>query len=531
MRAPLDSSRRNWIGISTLLGVSLIALIVWIRWMGAEKAVSHATSTATPASATPESPAGLAALDSPGQRHAVSGTPETRTELAHSAEPTNTVEARQSSPADLIAQLEVLAKTPQTFHAKALPLIERLTEACSEGIESDAAGVAGRGHTMVQDLLQTLVLDPSDTVLVRGAVFLALTPKLSESEFWSVFDAWFSGDRSIPLELLRTAALASTRLGSPAPCKYPLPLEQLAKLPTSTGSALPGFYALALDRIAPDRACDAIRLWLDSGDPRRALFQVSTSPPGADVDLKEAGDYFVTSEILFCVWGHQALRNPTVEHVVIQEALAENEGKPGSSLVCVRAANFLVYALAMCDSAFFEIAAKMGSAKNPVAAAMARTMESLALDGLGVGLVARIETLRYSTAPKDEADLMRILKKVGDSLGQATKVGAEPHMMTLDYLGGLVKDTAVAETARATAFSSLAKGGAWSATKDAAHSLLSRNNDLLLTALALNSLMDNARKEPARRTEVLAILNQFAAQGPPPKLRPSVETYLAELAR
>jgi hypothetical protein len=343
--------------------------------------------------------------------------------LTTDAVPADVAGAQHDGQADeeawkIVAQLEDLARAPKTFHAAALPLVELLTTVCAGVDARTTVEARPSGRTLTQELLIDAVLLPRGSVLVRGAVFLALAPLLSESEFWRAFSTWFSGDSSVPLELLRTGALAAARIGSPSPCKYSVAMKQLAALPLQGNRDLPGFYPIARDRVAPDTACEVSRRGLDSADPRKELFRLSTTAPPADLDLAAAGDYFVTVEVLYCVWGGQCLVKPAIAQAVLQEALLEGPNLQDRNLVCVRAANFLVASLAMCTDTFFEAAGRIGMSTNPIVSSLAHDLDGLVSEGLGIATMARIESLRYSADPQEKVDLILTLTTVGNNLAR-----------------------------------------------------------------------------------------------------------------
>jgi hypothetical protein len=424
---------------------------------------------------------------------------------------------------EIVAQLEALADSPSSFHERAIPLLEPLARAAG-GSELDPAG--RRVSTVLRE---EVVVDPGRSALVRGAVLLSLCEVLSPAEFWSTFDAWFA-DASTPLELLRAGALASTHLGTIAPCSRALSLKQLAAFTTSPLIALPRFYEVGIEKLAPARACTAIRAWLVAPDPRKELFRLSSAPPSADHDLAATADYFVAAQILYCIWGHQALTAPTVGLELVQDARRVHTDPAGGSLVFLKVSNFMVRTLAPCDPYLFGELSKFALASDPVLEALDREFEALD-GGLGASRLARIESLRYSIAPEDEAALIRILMRIGKDLDQLGLYDSDSAELTLQYLGQFASDVGASGTARACALMVVAKSGNWPELKRASASVLTPNGDDTLTAVALNSLMKEARADDARRSEVLELLRGFEQEGPSPGLRPSVKRYVAELAR
>jgi len=530
MNDPYDPSTRGPIVIAAACSLVLLAVFCVIRSLGGGSGTEgnfpilglSCSGSARPAPASPDAGSNRAARHRP----TASAGAAVSQGFASGAQPNPRV-GREAW--ELVAQLEMLAKTPASFHAAALPLVERLTELCSRDVNDDRVDDAGRG--IAQELHFAIVLDPTETTLVRGAIFLSLATLLSEADFWSTFDAWYSGDPGFPLELIRTAALAATRIGSPSPCKHALELENLAALGKGKDSARPGFYPLTLERIAPARACAAIRRWLDSGARGRELLRAGSGSPSPSADTAAASDDFVTAEILFCVWGQQSLRSPEVELAVLQEALLQDLESPGHDRMCARAANFLVCSLAMCSKAFLGAAAEIGSSSDPVLAAMARSMQGPTGDGLAITSVARLESLRFSEDANDHSDLIVMLTRIGERFGRSHATDLEQRTVALDYLGGLVADIGVAESARACALMAIARDGSWPAIQRAANLGLRQGSHSLLSAIALDALVAHARSNPARRSEVLEMLRQYSKQGPPRQMRQAVDQCVAELTR
>lgn len=290
---------------------------------------------------------------------------------------------------------------------------------------------------------------------------------------------------------------------------------------------MPGIYPLVLDRIAPAGACAALRVWLELDNPLRQLFRPSSNPPSGDLDLVAAADYLVTVEVLFCVWGHQSLVDAAVESAVVAEALMEIEDRPEATFERLRVAQFLVHSLALCSTAFYDAGTRAASSDQKAVAGLARTMQRMAIGGIGNALVERIEGLRYSPGAKDVGKLVLILRDVGENLGSAGQ-GELEHEMALDYLEWLVADPGVDERARATALTAIVRAGSWEDVRRATKKALLQPDGETLGAVALTSLAAEGAKGPERRTEVVALLREVRA-GVAPGLLSSVDRYLIEL--
>jgi hypothetical protein len=431
----------------------------------------------------------------------------------------------------LVARLEELARTPRTFHALALPVVDRMTAVCSKESAPGQSRSASGSPEVVVELQREVVADPQRNALVRGAVFLALAPLLPESEFWGTFTEWTSGHADVPLELVRAAALAAARTGSPAPCKFALPLTKLTALPTLGAPDLPGFYPLALDRIASGRACDAIRRWLDIDDPRRSLFRLGSGAPPGGAKLDEAGEYFVTVEILFCVWGHRSLEDTLVERAVLAETRFDPREVARRSLVSLRVAHFLVMALARCNPNYFDAAVAMTSVADSPLSDMLGELQRVLSEELGLATLERLERLRYSEKPSDRVNFTLALAALRDEFLRGETHDPEQRTLLLEYLCGLVADPGLSSMVRMNAIHAVAVGGSWEALLESAAASFLPGAPLDLAALALEPLLAAARSNPARRSEALALLRRFSAQAPANASKLGVESYIAELTQ
>jgi hypothetical protein len=430
---------------------------------------------------------------------------------------------------ELVAQLEDLARAPKTFHGAALPVVDRLTEVCSSEAPRGGEDSALDARTVVEELHRDLVADPERDALVRGAVFLALAPVVSEIEFWGTFSEWTSGHPLVPLELVRAAALAAARTGGLSPCKFPLPLAKLTELPTLGSPDLPGFYPLALDRIASGRACDAIRRWLDLDDPRKSLFRIRDSAPPADADLAAAGDYFVTVEVLLCVWGHRSLEDTLVERAVLAEARFSLEDLPERGLVSLRAANFLVLSLARCNESFLDAAVAMTADSDAPNLDFVSEMQGMLGEELGLVTIARLERLRYSESPSDQADFTLALLELRNEFRRGETHDPDQRAVLLDYLCGVAADPGASSIVRTCAVNAIGSGGSWDAIREAAATSFQQGAPFDLSVLILGPMMAAARSNPAHRAEALELLHQFVAQSPAYAAQLDVDAYIAEL--
>ena len=421
---------------------------------------------------------------------------------------------------ELVAELEALAENPGSFHARALPVVDRLSEVCSARLkESDR--VAGKGgvnddplsqpapdeRAILDELVIEVVRSGERSALVRGAVLLAVSTLLDEGAFRVSFDACFR-ESGTPPELLRAAALAATRRGSESSCPYPLTLAKLADLPSDGSVELPGFYALRLDRIVEPYEAEVLRSWLMAGDPRRSYFVRSPDSQALALDVEDLGEFFVTCELLFAVWGQRALLDVDVEESVVHEALLEEEHKWSPSLIYFRVASFLVHALAPCSDRLSEVSERMKSSQNPDLASMAELMEGMGTAGSSSALAAKIEKSRYAPDAVGQGELVLALMKAGDDLELLASADPELCEEFCLYLDGIVQDPVVTESGRATALTALARSGLANAIDESSARVLRSFGPDTLAAIAIQNLMQGARTDESRRARVLEIFEE-----------------------
>lgn len=153
-------------------------------------------------------------------------------------------------------------------------------------------------------------------------------------------------------------------------------------------------------------------------------------------------------------------------------------------------------------------------------------MQRMAIGGIGNALVEQIEGLRYSPIDQDVFQLLLILGDVGENLLDAGQ-GALERENALSYLEGLAADPGVDERARSTALSVIARSGVWEDVRRAAKTALLRGGGETLEAVAIMSLVEEGRKSPERRAEVVALLRE-TRESVSRGMKPSVDQYLAE---
>ncbi len=443
-------------------------------------------------------------------------------------------------PWELVDELRTLARDPESFHARALPLVDRLSELCSAGQDPPPDQVVGSA-SLAELLSSGVVQAEQEPALVRGAVYLAIAPSLSGPAFREIFDAWFLGSPDIPLELLRTAALAATRRGEPTACDHPLSLAKLARTQLSGSTpGVPRFFALTVDAMAPEYECGTLRGWLTAPDPRQTLLQPSPTPPADDdadddavrADRVAAADYFVTAELLFVVWGHGALHDRYVEKLVVDTALPSSiDFEPGigpdrSSALHLRAAHFLVHSLSACNTGFAEAALRIASSDDPILAGVGGMMRRLVAGGSAAQQIARLESRRYATGPMARTAMIAELFEVQDQLAEVRGSSSPDRELTILYLDDLVQDVSLSREVRSVALSVVAGQGSWSMLKSSAEKVLRNDSDPAMLALAVGGLVRAAKQSPERSAEAVQLLAEFQAV---PELEQSIASYLEQL--
>jgi hypothetical protein len=466
----------------------------------------------------------------------------------------------------LVAELEQCAQDTASFHARALPVVERLETACRAEPLSPASAAneasGGAAHTagapapsaaprgpdaapsaatpigeaarIADELFTRVVLSQEQSALVRGAVLVALAQQLDERSFWTVFDDWFAAGARTHDELLRCAAFAASRRGALTPCRQALSLAQLAGLPTSGASALPSYFALRLDRVVPAAAGVTLRRWLDSDDPRRVGFGGGSGAAARGLTAAEqaAGlEHFVTVELVYCVWALQCVTDLEVERSLLRTARMESGGGEALERMCVRASNFVLHSLAGCNSRLLEAASAARTSQNPILSTLAQMMQDAAVGGLSLDMLERIERLRYSREGADTVELMLLLIDLGEPLGAVPLDALAQRAQFTDYLTSIAADRNVDSTVAAGALSALQKGGTWTELREATAVVLRTDLDVLSYVLAAGALRERAAAQPALRSEVVAHLRALEAQGLTPAAASAVAELLAELAQ
>lgn len=529
-----------------LLGAATLVAAVAVLLRAAfedSNSVSAAPSSTWPSASTDRGRAlRPPAEDDLGTRSVAANT--TTADLAAAPVDSQPAPAASSDPDEvwaLVAQLEALARAPTSFHAKALPVIERLTAACERRAERDAspgtspdaknATDVGANSSIWDDLLARVVRDAGRDPLVRGAVYLATATGLAESAFWPVFDEWLAQSEPVQLELVRAAALASTLKGEPSDCSRKLALRALAALPREDDSAAPGVYPLVLGSIAPAGAGAALRRWLDASDPRKELFRLGAPAPTDEGDRRAASDYFVTAELVFCVWAHQCLRDSLVERELVRVLLMEDADSQPPNVLLPRAAHFVAHSLAECNRDLRRAVDLASTSSSSLVKSLSKMMRSLNVAGLNDELLERIEQLRYATSRREVSKLVGLVVEAGESLGALSHSATGEREQALEYLLGLAEDPAVESTARGVALTILFDGATWDETLSVARKTLMRGAEPLYCSMAIGRLQAGVEQRAERLGEVLALLGQVASGGPTQVARELASEALAEMQK
>jgi hypothetical protein len=537
--------------VRVLVALPLVLAGVWLAWVGSplgagSRVVAVPVEEVVAASMPPVERV-QTRDDEGGPRSAlVPGATQPGREEFEAAGPAPSRErVRDEEMWELVDRLRALAANPLTFHARALPLVNRLGRLAAISQERDAhsfgraggdgpgAGVQGsKERTQVAGLLELVVRSRQESDLVRGAVLLALATVLDPEDFRSVFRAWLEGPAS-SAELRRSAALAAAQRGSTSPCVYPLDLERLARLPFEGAVEAPPYYELRLDRIVGPYEAELLRTWLMARDPRAERFTLAAAA-GAQADpteLEALAEFFVTSEILFAVWGHRGLIDEQIRDVVRHEALLDASHKWSPSLIHFRVASFLVHSLAPCDDGLRAAAEHMASSGEPFLTSMAGQMAKLGSRGLNSDQIARIEELRYSTDPREEIQLMRLLMAAGEGLEDLSQLDPRACEDACLYLNEIVQDPSVTEGPRAGALTAIAGSGQADLVFESASSALRGRGPDTLAALALASLNELVRVDGEWRVPVLEVLREVRPGENRAWILADLDRFIAEYSR
>lgn len=405
---------------------------------------------------------------------------------------------------ELVAELEALAVSTATFHASALPVIERLAEACraSSGAESSSA----IERSVWSELLEDVAFDEQRSELVRGAVALAIAPGLSESEFWRLFDSWLATPRDGSLELVRAVALTAAMRGEPSACERSISLRKLAQLPSRDDEDAPRLYPLVLERVGPPDAGARLRRWIDAPDARLKWFAIGAAVPDDEASRRAALDYFATAELLWCVWAHQAVQDARVERELVRAALVESEAPAPAELLVLRATHFVMHTLSECRAPLRDAIDTARASANPLVRSLTATMDGLHLGGFGIDALERIERLRYSGEPVDVNRRTLLLLEAGEALRSIPAEAAAQREQAIEYLRSLAEDAALDEIARNLALSAVFEGATWPETQRVARAVLIEGRDPLRNGMAIEALTQHASAGGARAREAIALL-------------------------
>lgn len=537
---------RVW--LVALGSLALIALALVLRNLGgagsASEAATRAPAQATAVEAT--SPTVLAATGSEQRGDVPVAAPSTASAASSATGPAPAIADPLADVWALIAQLEALANKPATYHEQALALIERLTELC-ESLESGpgstpiAGGVAtssttdqaardtaGEAVDVLGVLLEQVVRSVERNELVRGAVALAIARRLPEADFWRLFDEWLALPREGSLELVRAAALAAALRGDEAPCHRELGLSRLNAMPGSEAER-PGIYPVSLRRIASPAAGAALRRWLDLPDSRQVLFRGETPAIEDTKALASAIDYFVASEVLFCVWGHGAVVDSVVERELVRTALCEACESGPPDLLTLRAAHFVLRSLAECNAGLADGAHRASVSPIPIVAGLAKSMEALGGGGLSLKMMAEIERLRYSRSREEESDLLLLLVQANDALAVLGRSRTGGRENAIEYLLALAEDANVAEMGRGAAMTAVTDNSTWDELLGVVRRALASGVAGMQNYTAISALVDAAGNDSGRKQQALQLLEGLVSPSLDPEVLETINAALAEL--
>jgi len=504
-----------------LFALAALLVVAFLRW--------NAGAPTSPG--VPEEPRRAAASRSSGEESSISPGEAGAVRL-----PATGARARPSQPGtdpgpgegaavwDLVAQLERLAQDPPTFHARALPVIERLTDACPT---APATGMAPLAERLVDEVVRAAERAP----LVRGAVLLALSPRVSASTFRGVFDEWFLSSPEPPLELLRAASIAAAMRGEEAGCEGGISLAELAALGDSDSLPRPGWYPVRLTRLLEPYEAEGLRRWLFGPDARRDALRFS--PEAAERELPpEQGEYVAACELLFALWGQRALVDAQVLAVVLREASLSAETLVDRPVVYLRAASFLLRSLAPCDARLRAAADGMAASEEE----LRRGLAEMVAGGIGGGLLspAEIEQIASLRASPDEdagLDLMLFLGDLAERYEAMEGEDREGLARDALVLADIALDPTLDEDARMSAIVAIRASGSWPALKRVTADLWRHGTSGTVMLLALETLSGEALESASKRAEAITMLEGFLAEATPGVLRRKLEGYLALLGK
>ena len=400
----------------------------------------------------------------------------------------------------MIEQLEQLAEDPDSFHRAAFPLMAQLAEECSGLEERDSNAHAG----IYSKLLGRVVEDDLRSPLVRGAVFLALAKDLAGEDFRATFDTWMR-DPALPLELLRTAALAASARGQQSSCGTPLNLELLRQFAVDEDTHFPKVYPMKLKQVVDDYEAGIILEILADYHPELDRLEATQEVPTKPDRKTNALEAMFSREVLILALGHRSLSDNEIERFLLSTA-GLKERSDGQPSVDIRVAFFIVSSLSNCDDQFSAFMDDAMHSSNPIIAAFSSKSQDSLVGPLSLENLAWLYTKRWSSDMMEQSLFTLDISKLGERLALHNPEDEEYRGEFTDFLSEAALDSSEDDFVRMASVNSLRLSGDWELVIATAAELFESGAPETIQGLALSALADAARADENRRSSVVEVL-------------------------
>lgn len=404
-----------------------------------------------------------------------------------------------------------------TFFRMAMAPLERLRALHLEAAQTGAVGSEGE---LLAEEIEGWVRQDELASRTRAAVLVAVAPQLDRDGLSRLLldltqSPW--PDHHV----LRGAFIATSLAGSTEVCREAnLRLEPLYKLQQEGHGVSTHSFPVTLRGVPSIDHAEIIYSWLaaqETGRPDESL----RSQPGL---WQAKANLHASFEIGYCVWALQAPGAPLIADLVVQDGSAD---LVTGDVFRLRAASYSAHALMPCSPYLFDYATRLSRLDRPAERAFAEKMADATAIGVSGFRAAKIESLRYSTSPNDQAELVRELLHIGESLATLrAEDDVERIQDSCQLLFALSADARVEGTVRAAALQAVFASEDWPSITTGIERTLRSDPPLLVLAVSLTSFLDHVQQHPESQESASSFLTLLASDPALVKLRPTLDEYL-----